>query len=377
MKKELINKLITARYLYEEAAIVLKRNTELSLYIVINLLQDCIEMYMLSVAYFLDASVNNKEGLMGYINAINKKVAPYEIPFKDSLIRLNKIRVNCKHYGVQPNRSDCEEYYYLLKELFNDVTKKVFSKDFFEISLLDSLRESEAKSYLEKASEYLSQKDYRNCSIECRKAIYIEFEKKYDISIFLKENLNPFETAICSAPYYSKNKEYIIKNVKEPTDYIVIDHTHLEMELLKYSIDQAMFWNIWRLTPNLYMFRNRDWAVKGDFELLSEEHLNEHIQYIFDSSIQIIYQLQSYKDNIRSKSNKYYCCYTKGENIPIYERADENSEVTYVIPEENTKLNTNYYVDGLNGKDDFFYVFLKVDNDYKMGYVNSKFIKQY
>ena len=119
------------------------------------------------------------------------------------------------------------------------------------------INEGEAKDYLIAAENDFSKGDYVNVLINCRKAIYVEFETEYDISPYGDEREKimgslAFMLTGMNAPFYARNKKYIDDNVKEPTDFIVYDHDSLDMDLLRAGISRLDYWNVWRLTPSLY-----------------------------------------------------------------------------------------------------------------------------
>lgn len=120
-----------------------------------------------------------------------------------------------------------------------------------------------------------------DCAISCRKAIYEELLWNYNIDKFIDPEKTKWILAGHSyAPYYTRNKEYIEKNVKTPTDYIVIDHSHLDSELVKFFIDNTMFWNVWRLTPDVYKSPEKTWVVKYEFNKTDDKILKDKIEYI-------------------------------------------------------------------------------------------------
>jgi hypothetical protein len=59
--------------------------------------------------------------------------------------------------------------------------------------------------------------------------------------------------------------------VETPTDFVICDHSELDMDLLKRGIDSVAYWNVWRLTPDVYRKgMDRPWIVKNDFRKFSQ-----------------------------------------------------------------------------------------------------------
>jgi hypothetical protein len=374
MEKELINRILVSKHFFYLAQKTIKSKAELNRYSTINLLQDSVEIFLLALAYHLDANITSKTSFDNYILEIDKKVIPYELPFKAQLIRLNKIRVNSKHYCILPQEADCQEFIQILKYFFSEVSSKILNTDYDTISLIYAIEDSESKGFLIEAESLLHKGNFVECAIECRKALYIEFEKEYDISNFIEE-ANEFLKAVSKAPYFTKNKDYIEKNVLEPTDYIVLDHGNLERQLLKYSIDDNLFWNIWRLTPELYRYPNGDWAIKEEFNILDEDNIAENINYIFNSSIDIVLKIQEYKRNVIHKGRKHYYIELLGSNIPVYKKADKESEVVLVIPEDMKEVDSNYSVTGLNDREKYYHIITQVNEIFYTGFISASNVK--
>ena len=241
------------------------------------------------------------------------------------------------------------------------------------------INKGEAKDYLMAAENDFSKGDYVNVLINCRKAIYVEFETDYDISLYGDEREKIMGTMAImltgmKAPFYVCNKKYIDEYVKEPTDYIVYDHDRLDMDLLRAGISRVDYWNVWRLTPSLYRKnKESDWIVKKDFQKLDEEGIKDRAEYVLDSSINLI--LTKHLDIKRSKSPDYkkYYVSLKNESVPIYEKADNKSKVVGTVPANCKKVFVDSKVSALNGKGIFWHVVhVSVeDNFYLWGYIDN------
>jgi len=294
MDIEVVRRICLARHLFELGNSSLKSSNDLYLFSAANLLQDSVEAFLLAVADFVGASIDSNTFFDKYFVLINKKIDPKELPFKNKLLRLNKIRINSKHYGIMPARDECIRLAVSVREFFEEVSASILKANFSTVSTIDLLKDGETKDLLHQARKHLEEKEYEDCAITCRKAIYLEILQDYNISEFLEKSahrglLSPFS----NAPFYAKNKDYIQKNVKDPTDFIVLDHNHLDQDLLKYSVDNTTFWNIWRLTPEVYKTKDNQWVVKYDFDKLENETLQDKIEYIFNSTVDIILSIHT------------------------------------------------------------------------------------
>ncbi len=116
MDIEIIRRICLSRHLFELGKSSLMTANDLHLFSAVNLLQDSVEAFMLAVADFVNAKVGFKTTFDQYFTLIDAKISPKELPFKSKLLRLNKIRVNSKHYGIMPSRSECEPLIVSIKE---------------------------------------------------------------------------------------------------------------------------------------------------------------------------------------------------------------------------------------------------------------------
>lgn len=377
MDIDVINRVILARHLYGLAVSYLKSSNDLFLFSTVNLMQDAVEAFLLAVADHVDAQLNEKTNFDKYFVEINKKIAPSELPFKTKLLRLNRIRVDSKHHGIQPSKSECERLSLSTREFFEEVCNTVFGVNFSTISTIDLLEEGEVKNTLLEAKGFFDSGDHANCSITCRKVLYLEFEKNYDIGVF-KNGAKPSGLLgpHSRAPYYTRNVEYINKNVSDPTGLIVVDHSDLDHELLKKGVDNTSYWNIWRLTPEVYRNEDKSWIVKNDFDLLEPEILKDEIDYIFTTTIDIVYSVHSKRAATKTSSYRPYYIELKDEEIPVLSKADIASTVSATIPKDITRVDCDYSIQGLNNDGTYWHVSQFKQDASFWGYIHDSYIKR-
>jgi hypothetical protein len=350
MDIEVIRRICLARHLYELGLGSIKSANDLYLFSGVNLLQDAVEAFLVGVADFVGATLDERTNFDKYFVLINEKINPKELPFKNKLLRLNRIRVDSKHHGIQPARDECKRLAEAVREFFDEVSNSVLNISFAAVSTIDLLKEGETKETLLNAKSALDKGDFKECAISCRKAIYLELEQPYDISDFKEEPVpNALRMAFSRAPSFVKNKQYIDEYVKDPTDYIVYDHTHLDQELLKYGVDNTAFWNVWRLTPEVYRTKDKEWIIKDDFAKLEPDVLKDNIEYVFNTTADIIITIHAKKGSIKTSSDRRYYLELKQEEVPIYEKADVTSRIVATTPSGLTKLNCDYQIIGLKG----------------------------
>lgn len=365
-----------ARHLYGLGASYLKPGNDLYLFSAVNLLQDSVEAFLLAVADHVGVALDEKVHFDKYFVQINARIAPAELPFKNQLLRLNRIRIDSKHHGIQPARDECDRLGVSVREFFEGVSNLVLRANFSTISTVDLLRDGEAKQVLLEAKRELENGNFSECSICCRKALYVELEHWYDVGVF-REGAKPkgLRGQYSRAPFYALNKEYISERVRDPTDYIVIHHSDLEHELLKYGVDNTAYWNVWRLTPEVYRDDNREWIVKRVFEKLDNEVLREQIEYIFNTTVDVVFTIHSKRASTKSSSYGRYYIELKAEEVSVFEKADRASRVTGKVPRGLTRIDTDFSVRGLKGDGTYWHV-RHTENDFWLyGYIHGENVK--
>lgn len=331
---------------------------------------------MLALSDYVNASVSFKTTFDQYFTLIDAKIAPKELPFKAKLLRLNKIRVSSKHYGIMPSRSECEPLVVSIKEFFDEVSTSILGVNFSTVSTIDLLSERDSKQHLLEAKQYLEDGDHLNCAISCRKAIYEELLWNYNIDKFIDpEKTKGLLAGHSYAPYHTRNKKYIEENVKTPTDFIVIDHSHLDRQLARYSVDNTMFWNVWRLTPEVYKSPDKTWIVKYEFNKTDEKILKDKIEYIFSSTVDIVLAIHIVKNNTKTQGYNKFFLELKEDKVPVLDKATEDAQTIDTTPEGILKIDCDYYVTGLDGSGPYWRISHFGKDKYISGFIDNKYLK--
>ena len=187
MEIETIRRISLARHLFELGSGCLRSKNDLHLFAAVNLVQDAIEAFLIALAEHIEIAFDQGTRFDKYFVLIDEKITPRELPFKSKLLRLNRVRVDSKHHGIQPARIECERLITSAHEFMDEVSATFFGAPFASICSIDLLDETQSKAHLTEAKAAIESKDYRNCLIHCRKAVYLEIESRYDISAFQNE----------------------------------------------------------------------------------------------------------------------------------------------------------------------------------------------
>jgi len=338
------------------------------------LLQDSVEIFLIAVCEHLNIDLGDYVKFPEYFKKIEKKIEEDKgkkdtIPLKRQILSLNKQRINIKHYGVLPHIEDCKSFPVTVRNFFQDLSARYLKVDFSSITLVDLLEEGEQKELLKQAEKYLKSGNYKECQINCRKALYLAFEKRFDIRKFEKERYNyPLATALLSdAPYYTKNKKYIEEHVKNPTDYISIDYAKLERDLLLNGIMPIDFWNVWRLTPPMYYYEEgKEWVIKEEFE--DEIYNGENAEYCFRKTVEMLLLKQRYWEQTRYVKRKGIFIKLKPKKVKVFEKASTRSRINIEL-QGPLDIFAHAKVRGLDDKKLYYNITHEIEEKEKRKYI--------
>jgi hypothetical protein len=91
------------------------------------------------------------------INQILRSSGKNELTFKIQIEKLNKVRVNLKHYGTSPSKSAIEDARINVANFLEENTKTIFDMNFSDISLIDMIQCQSAKCFLFEAKQLLKE----------------------------------------------------------------------------------------------------------------------------------------------------------------------------------------------------------------------------
>ena len=344
LPKNIVKRLVLSRYLFRMAKDQVEAQREAAAFATISLLQDSLEYFFLAASDFLNAGIDQNTKFPQYLDKVNERLGEGELPFRRRLLEINKVRVNAKHHGIRPDVRELHGYIEDAAGFFQKACSNIFQIGFWTVSLLDLLDEGEAKTALEKATQNYKNSDFVGCLIECRKALFWEFEKRYDIRQFRHEGLHGgLLGAFCSAPYFARNKRYIDENVRDPFDFVVIDHSHLDAELARFGIENSSFWNVWRLTPRVYLSeKGAEWLVQEDPEKFEDTGIADRSSYVLETTVDVVLRKTMYNRSLRWISPEFTdVVRTTTNDARVFAKADVNSAVVAQLP-KGVELQAKY-----------------------------------
>lgn len=366
MKPEALNTIITARVLFDAAlrACMVEDKHVASAGLVI--LQDAVELIL--YACLIEKGVDEQRSfekvsfdeLIGEIKKLGLKVIK-----SGTLKAMNKQRVIVKHYGQLAEPTTVRHYFSMSQSVVDDILKEVFGRTLNELFLYDILKNDEIKEHLRNSEEAIASQKYFDALVEVRKAVFLDIEQDYSIVGWkdiphdaMSQGLMSFSYGGWKAPYLFKNKEWIDENVRDPFDYIQIDHERMRLDLLEWGVSTQDFWNLTKLTPSVFRETNGSiWLVKDDLQHIINAATEENARYCLDRAYSLILRKQEHsalnrqleysgldKISIRLKSDQ-----------PLFEKASTTSKIVGEL-KKNKIYNVQAFVPGLSEPDRFAHI---------------------
>jgi len=347
------------------------------------ILQDGVELILLSC--LLEKGVDEQKSIEGFsfdqlVGELKKSGVP--VPKSGTIKTLNKERMLVKHYGHLAAPETVRRFLDAADVCIDGIMQAVFNRTLQGIYLHELLSKEETRSYLQLAVEKLEAKEYPVALTEIRKALFVEIEADYSIYGFRDVPEKDYsKMGILSlagrggdkAAYYKKNKEWIDENVKTPFDFVQLDHNEVRIDLLQWGASTQDFWNLWRLTPQVFRgSREEEWQIKHESIYYREVATEENVRYCLDRAISLILKKQAHFDLIRylPGSSLALDVETLSDPTNVYTKASANSEVRDTLP-PGIKLRASTYVRGLEGDDLYLQIFQVIEKPNKMvfGYI--------
>jgi len=89
----------------------------------------------------LNAVIGRNADFAQYLDRINDKLSPNELPFRQRLLEINKVRILSKHNGVPPNPTELGGYVSIAKDFLEQACLAAFELEFWAVSLLPTARQ--------------------------------------------------------------------------------------------------------------------------------------------------------------------------------------------------------------------------------------------
>ena len=303
MRESTLHSLIVARALLEQADPLCSSGDRYLASTGLIVLQDALEAVL--YALLLERGVDDEKNLerKSFDELLGElKAAGVIVPRSGTLKALNKQRVLVKHYAQLAEPAMVRTYYAAAQEAIAAMTHAVLGHTLRDLFIADLLHNGESKKLLKAAEQAIKEGRYLDALIETRKAFFVEFEEEYSIYGWRDYDGKKPEGLLNSAmrggwrsPTLTRNKEWIEKNVKVPTDYLQIDHENWRLQAMELGLHTVELHNLQRLTPSVFRTSlNQGWSVTYDASFGASNATESNAHYCLDRAVSIILKKQQH-----------------------------------------------------------------------------------
>ncbi len=245
--QELITKrLALIKYLFNQGVEQSKQTEPLSAFSILSF-HDSIEMFL----KLLSEVKNINSDKLNFIEYWGKIPT---LTLKESMRNLNVRRVNFKHKGILPSKSDIEICRINTTDFFEQNTLPFFNLHFNDVSIYSLISYESVRKYVETAKECLDKNDSANCigqiALAFDELLTIYEENK---SSYLKDSPFYFGKDISSAFSMGlrDSSDKNIQKIGEFVDKIKDSLTNIQsaVKIMSYGIDYKKYFKFKTLTP--------------------------------------------------------------------------------------------------------------------------------
>ncbi|OKJ52534.1 hypothetical protein [Streptomyces sp. CB02261] len=137
LSPETIKRLAFVRFLHEQGILQSQQPEPLSATAILSF-QDAVEHFLLIAADHLKVNLPSSMQFLQYWERLKPALPDgQDLPSKQALDRVNKIRVALKHYGTIPSSQAILQAKADVSTFFTDATKLIFSVDFTSLDMID------------------------------------------------------------------------------------------------------------------------------------------------------------------------------------------------------------------------------------------------
>jgi len=250
---------------------------------------DSIEMFLKLLAEHLNIKSENFSFLQ-YWTEIPK------LTLKESMRSFNTIRVNIKHKGLSPSKSDIEKCRVNATDFFEQNTSIQFGIDFKDISLLTLIQYPNVRQRLEEAQKNLDENQIENC-IENAAIAFDELISSYEDSkseyyegspFFFGKDLTSHGSLHIGIDRFSSSD--IERKLGEFVDKVKESFEGIQkaIKIMSFGIDYKKFTKFKLLTPIVGKMQGGRYAVElWGKKKWTKENCQYCIDFVLDSSLKL------------------------------------------------------------------------------------------
>ena len=271
LNKSILSRLSLIKYYFEKGCEQSYKSPPFCYFSILNF-HDVVELFLILGAETLNAAVREKMSILDYWNVINQQMEDIKLSHKASFKKLNRARINFKHYGITPNKEEIESFRILTRNFFDENTPIIFSIEFDEISLIDLVQ-------IDVVKEKLVEVQNLNKESKFRKSL-IRLGETYRILISYKRFYSSISHYFTTGPSMAENK---LEYIHEMLRFILLDidfRKYVKFNLLTY----------------VYVLNSIDSYVNKEEErICTKEQVNFCMNFIIECALKIQEFIDTYE----------------------------------------------------------------------------------
>jgi hypothetical protein len=138
-----VRRLTLSRYYLTLAKEHARLEREADAFVTINLLHEAVETFLVAAAEHLNVAIKMRTEFATYLDKLDEALRPRRLPFRTTLIRINKARINAKHDSIVPDRAEIPTFVASTEGFLEEATYIIFELSFSSMSLVDLLNDGE------------------------------------------------------------------------------------------------------------------------------------------------------------------------------------------------------------------------------------------
>ena len=330
------------------------------------LLQDFVELVVLAALDELDVDEQRaleSKSFDELLGELKRRKVPI---IKSGTIKaLNKQRVISKHYGQLAEPASVVNYFIVAVKFVDVLLENTVGAKLQEIFLTDLLQEGEVKNLIRDSIVLSDEEKFLDALIALRKAFFIAYEYEYCIYYF--RNHERKSTGIPSpfrffggrkANYLTKNKEWMDKNIRKPTDYLQINHDQLKTDCMELGFSTVNIENFRRLTPEVVKTEADVWHLEYSTTFAANELTKENFNFCLDLLIDFLLKKQEMESSKRfPRSERTIPAPPIYIGKPLFRKPSQSSEKIAEVGKDYF-YSVDNIVTGFNPSETYLYVHL-------------------
>ena len=283
-KTELIRRLSLPRFLLRKARIVLHHSDPYSDGLVTSLFQDSVEAFLYILGEHGGVSLASREFFDTLIDKVSKKFMPVS-EHKAAATRLNKARVNFKHYGQNVIHEEAIAFAANAEALLNDVCRECLDLDFKSVSLVSAVGHRRTENWLHKAENFAGNGSYQK-SLECAAKAFVIY------STAMLGGQFPSRESTMRQPNFSGVDRQLGRTLTDFTSWVIgnLGQVHTNVSFITLGVNPLLYRRFDALTPNVYYTITKtvdcSWGP-GSSSSPSKEDAEFCINFVVEAAFQI------------------------------------------------------------------------------------------